>query len=112
MLQLLPGVQSGHSVPLNIVRKKRRSQIYIGIPRSLTLGEIKKVMRTCAACSERRGAVCEGTVIDAFTPQGQITPRFVVVMSARRRKEELLTEELLMALPHLLHAPVVPVVRH
>lgn len=118
MMHLLIRTQSVHSVPLNIVRENGRSQIYLGIPRSLTLGESIKVVRFCADKSQQHGAQCEGVLAGTFTPktasrpQGMVVPRFVVWASTWRRNEALLRDELLRELPRLLGAQVVPVVRH
>ena len=111
MMHLLSSTQAVQTVPLNIVRENGRSQIYLGLPRSLTLGEIKKVMRLCITKSEERGAACQGRLAGVFM-QGKVAPRFVVWVSTWGRNEAALCDELLSELPRLLRAPVVPVFRH
>lgn len=112
MLHLLSRPSSRHTVPLNIIRRNGRSEIYLGIPRSLTLGQVKAVMRFCAEKSEAYGAQHQGVLAGVFTPQGEHVPRFVVWVSTWQRKEDAILGELVPTLPSLLQAPVIPVIRH
>lgn len=99
------------AVPLNVVRRGRLSEFYIGLPRFLKIGEVKSVISSCSQCAERRGVSIEGGVIQGFTSDKKTAPRLVIKLSVWRCQESSLKDDLLLVLPQLLRAPVIPVVR-
>lgn len=101
------------TVPLNIEHKAGgRLIINIGLPHTLSLGEVSAVMRLCQECSDGRQAHFQGLVIDVFTTANKMTPRFVASVLAWRCQEKVLLEELQSKLQPIFHVRMVPVWRH
>lgn len=111
ILQLFEN-NAARPVPLNVEHKKsRRSLISIGLPHTLSLGEISAVIRICQECSDARQAFFEGRLVDVFTPSGKMAPRFVARLLAWRRQEHHLLMELRGSLQPILRVPMIPVWR-
>ncbi len=109
MTQLFALQYQHQAVPLNMVRKGPQSDFYIGLPRFLLMGEMKKVIRGCRECGVRRGTTAEAIV--GFDVSDGTGPRHLIKLTVWRCQESALKDDLLTVLRDLLHVPVIPVVR-